>query len=215
MPPGHARFFRPLKRSVPAKPGRRLLEVLSPRWAPRGEKSMACLIVGCCVSPYFFALVFAVLVAFTTLAGAAFLAAAFFGAAFFATFFTAAFLAAAGFLAAAFLAAGFLAAAFLAAGFLATGFLAAAFFTAGFLAAAFLAAGFFAADFLAVAMVRLSSSSVGSGCPVKACRNASTNKSLFVACRRLFTCRWVRKSESRRRTCSGIETVILRTALAF
>src|SRR5574337_1123298 len=179
MPPGHARFFRPLKRSVPAKPGRRLLEVLSPRWAPRGEKSMACLIVGCRVSPYFFAFAFAVLVAFTTLAGAAFLAAAFFGAAFFATFFTAAFLAAAGFLAAAFF------------------------------------AGFLAADFLAVAMVRLSSSSVGSGCPVKACRNASTNTSLLVACRRLFTWRWVRKSESRRSTCSGIETVILRTALAF
>src|SRR3546814_10865202 len=70
---------------------------------------------------------------------------------------------------------------------------AATFFTAGFLAAAFLAAGFFAADFLAVAIVRLSSSSVGSGCPVKACRNASTNKSLLVACRRLFT-----RSEERR-----------------
>src|SRR5574337_1180208 len=52
------------------------------------------------------------------------------------------------------------------------------------LRAAFLA-GFFAA-FL-VAMVRLSSSSVGSGCPVNACRNASHRRSLFVACRRLDT----------------------------
>src|SRR5579875_1140023 len=50
--------------------------------------------------------------------------------------------------------------------------------------AAFLA-GFLAA-FL-VAMVRLSSSSVGSGCPVNACRNASHKRSLFVACRRLDT----------------------------
>src|SRR6185312_14736733 len=77
-------------------------------------------------------------------------------------------------------AAGFLAAAFFAAGFLAT-FLAVVFL------AAFLAAGFFAADFLAVAMVRLSSSSVGSGCPVKAWRNASTSKSLLVACLKFFT----------------------------
>ena len=52
------------------------------------------------------------------------------------------------------------------------------------LRAAFLA-GFFAAFF--VAMVRLSSSSVGSGCPVNACRNASHKRSLFVACRRLDT----------------------------
>ena len=98
-----------------------------------------------------------------------------------ATFFTAAFFAAT------FLVADFFAADFLAAGFFATGFLAADFRAAGFLAAVFLAAGFFAADFLAVAIVRLSSSSVGSGCPVKACRNASTSKSLFVACRKLFT----------------------------
>jgi hypothetical protein len=51
--------------------------------------------------------------------------------------------------------------------------------------AAFLA-GFLFAAFL-VAIVRLSSSSVGSGCPVNACRNASHKRSLFVACRRLDT----------------------------
>src|SRR5574337_593633 len=132
-------------------------EGFPPRWAPRGEKSRTYLVMCCCVlrMTYFFALtlafgfaVLAVLVALTTLAAAAFFGAAFFATLFTATFFTAAFLAAAGFLAAAFFAAGFLA--------------------AGFLAAAFLAAGFFAADFLAVAIVRLSSSSVGSGCPVKA-----------------------------------------------
>src|SRR5574337_290967 len=123
-------------------------EGFPPRWAPRGEKSRTYLVMCCCVlrMTYFFALtlafgfaVLAVLVALTTLAAAAFFSAAFFAAA------------------------GFFAADFLAAGFLAAGFLA-----AGFLAAAFLAAGFFAADFLAVAIVRLSSSSVGSGCPVKA-----------------------------------------------
>ena len=70
-----------------------------------------------------------------------------------------------------------------------------AFFTA-FLAAFF--AGFFAAAFFVaffIAISRLSSSSVGSCCPVKACRNASHSKSLFVACLRLFTCRRVRSSE--------------------
>src|SRR5574337_268065 len=137
-------------------------EGFPPRWAPRGEKSRTYLVMCCCVlrMTYFFALtlafgfaVLAVLVALTTLAAAAFFGAAFFATLFTATFFTADFLAAAGFFAADFLAAGFLAAGFLA---------------AGFLAAAFLAAGFFAADFLAVAIVRLSSSSVGSGCPVKA-----------------------------------------------
>src|SRR5579885_376844 len=50
--------------------------------------------------------------------------------------------------------------------------------------AAFLA-DFFAAFFMA--MVRLSSSSVGSGCPVNACRNASQRRSLLLACRKFNT----------------------------
>ena len=74
-------------------------------------------------------------------------------------------------------------------------FLAALAFTVFF--AAFLA-GFFAAFFIAIS--RLSSSSVGSGCPVKACRNASHSRSLFVACLRLFTWRRVRSSERSLRT---------------
>lgn len=74
-------------------------------------------------------------------------------------------------------------------------FLAALAFTVFF--AAFLA-GFFAAFFIAIS--RLSSSSVGSDCPVKACRNASHSRSLFVACLRLLTWRRVRSSERSLRT---------------
>src|SRR5690606_6405348 len=123
------------------------------------------------------------------------------------------------FLAAAFLTA-FLAA-FFAAGFFAAPVLravavlafAVVFFTA-FLAAAFLAGFFFAAAFF-IAISRLSSSSVGSGCPVKACRNASHSRLLLVAWRRLATWRRVRSSESSRRMCSGIDTVIFLTADDF
>src|SRR5579885_379755 len=50
--------------------------------------------------------------------------------------------------------------------------------------AAFLA-DFFAAFFMA--MVRLSSSYVGSGCTVNACRNASQRRSLLLACRKFNT----------------------------
>ena len=83
------------------RPGRgrdeSLFEVPSLRWAPQGEKvDTACWSSG---KAYFLALVaLAVLVALTTLAGAAFFGAAFLAATFFtAPFLTAAFLAAAGF----------------------------------------------------------------------------------------------------------------------
>src|SRR6185437_7862360 len=159
-----------LKRNVPAGPGRSF-RIDLPTLGTAGRQ----IDDACCCSAYFLVvlLVLLVLTAFTTLAAAGFLAAAFFAAGFLATFFAVVFFAAAGFLAT-FFAAG-LRAVFFAAAFLTAGFLAAVFL------AAFLAAGFFAADFLAVAMVRLSSSSVGSGCPVKAWRNASTSKSLLVA----------------------------------
>ncbi|MDE3209559.1 MAG: hypothetical protein KGM46_02330, partial [Pseudomonadota bacterium] len=60
----------------PGQAGTKLLEVLSPRWAPRGEKSTTCLIgyVASDGVAYFLALAafgLAVLVALTTLAGAA------------------------------------------------------------------------------------------------------------------------------------------------
>src|SRR3546814_16620969 len=42
--------FHPPETKRPGQAGTNLLEVLSPRWAPRGEKSIACLIVWYCVS---------------------------------------------------------------------------------------------------------------------------------------------------------------------
>src|SRR5262249_62123649 len=75
-------------------------------------------------------------------------------------------------------------------------FFAAFAFTVFFFAAFF--AVFFAAFFIAIS--RLSSSSVGSCCPVKACRNASHSISLFVACLRLLTCRRGGSSEGKRGT---------------
>src|SRR5690242_14323741 len=160
------------KIEAPAEPGRtlKLLPAISPRWASREEQACGyeC---RCCVTAlqrnYFFARL--VLLAREVLAITAFLAVrlravflvARLRAGFFATFLVA------------------LRAVVLRAVLRAVEVLAFADLRAAFLA------GFFAAFF--VAMVRLSSSSVGSGCPVNACRNASHKRSLFVACRRLDT----------------------------